>query len=82
MLIDFKDLSGFESLSGLYDLKRHNKITGLNDLNSLFGLKKAKAACWVVSTPSGTSAASMNSTASMTSVASMASTASFHQNTH
>ena len=56
-LSDFKDLSGFESLSGLYDLKRHDYITGLNDLNSLFGLKKSKAASWLISMPSGTSAA-------------------------
>ena len=41
-------LSGIESLSGLHDLKRHDKITGLNDLNSLFGLKKSKAACTLV----------------------------------
>ena len=81
-LIDFKDLSGFESLSGLFDLKRHDNITGLNDLNSLFGLKKSKAACWVNSMPSGTSAASMTSTASTTSVASMTSTASFHIKNH
>ena len=71
-------LSGIESLSGLHDLKRHDKITGLNDLNSLFGLKKSKSAFWVISMPSGTSAASLTSTASMTSVASMTSTASFH----
>ena len=78
--MDFKDLSGFENLSGLYDLKRHDDIAGSNDLNSLFDLKKSKAACWVISMPSGTSADSMNSPTSMTSVASMASTASFHKN--
>ena len=73
-----KDLSGFENLSGLEDLNRHDNITGLNALNSLFGLKKSKAGCWVISLPSGTSAASMTSTASMTSMASMVPTASFH----
>ena len=78
-LIDFKDLTGFESLIGLYDLKRLDNISGLNDLNSLFGLKKSKATCWVISMPSGTSAASMTSTASMTSVAPMTSAASFHK---
>ena len=36
--IDFKDFSGFETLSGLNDLNRHDNITGLNDLNSLLGL--------------------------------------------
>ena len=58
---------------------RHDSITDLNDLKGLFGLKKSKAGCWVISLPSGTSAASMASTASMTSVASMTSTASFHK---
>ena len=37
-IIDFKNLSGFEHLSGLNDLNRPVIITGLNDLNSLFGL--------------------------------------------
>ena len=37
-IIDFKNLSGSEHLSGLNDLNRPNNITGLNDLNSLFGL--------------------------------------------
>jgi hypothetical protein len=72
------DFSGIGSLSGLHDLKRHDKITGLNDLNSLFGLKMLKAAFWVISMSSGTSAASLTSTALMTSMASMTSTASFH----
>ena len=31
-------LSGFENLSGPNDLNRHDNITGLYDLNSLFGL--------------------------------------------
>ena len=35
-------LSGSENLSGLYNLNRHDTITGLNDLNSLFGLKNQK----------------------------------------
>jgi hypothetical protein len=39
-----KGLSGFKNLSGLNNLNRHDNITGLNDLNSLFGLKKSKAA--------------------------------------
>jgi hypothetical protein len=34
--------SGFENLSGLYDLNKLDNITGLNDLNSLFGLKNQK----------------------------------------
>jgi hypothetical protein len=38
LIIDFKNLSGFENLSGLSDLNRHDNITGLNDLNSLSGL--------------------------------------------
>ena len=33
-----KNLSGFEKFSGLNDLNRHDNITGLYDLNSLFGL--------------------------------------------
>ena len=37
-IIDFKNLSGFENLRGLNDLNRHDNITGLYDLNSLFGL--------------------------------------------
>ena len=37
-IIDFKTLSGSENFSGLIDLNRHDNITGLNDLNSLFGL--------------------------------------------
>jgi hypothetical protein len=37
ILIDFMDLSGSEKLS---DLNRNDKITGLNDLDSLFSLKK------------------------------------------
>ena len=37
-IIDFKNLSSSEHLSGLNDLNRPDKITGLNDLNSLFGL--------------------------------------------
>ena len=49
MLIDFKDLSGFENLSCLNDLNRHGNITGLNDLNSLFGLKESKAAYTLIS---------------------------------
>jgi hypothetical protein len=44
-LIDYKDQIGSENLSGLNNLNRHDKITGLNDLNSLFGLKKSKPAC-------------------------------------
>jgi hypothetical protein len=44
-LIDYKGQSGSENLSGLNDLNRHDKITGLNHLNSLFGLKKSKPAC-------------------------------------
>ena len=38
------DFPAIRNLSGLNDLKRHDDITGLNDLNSLFGLKKSKAA--------------------------------------
>ena len=78
-LLISRTFSGFESLSGLYDLKRQDNIIGINDLNSLFGLEKSKATFWVISMPSGPSAASMTSTASMTSVAS---TASFNQNTY
>ena len=37
-IIDFKNLSGSEHLSGLNDLNIPNNHTGLNDLNSLFGL--------------------------------------------
>ena len=37
-IIDFKNLSGSEHLSGLNDLNSHHNLTGLNDLNSLFGL--------------------------------------------
>ena len=37
-IIDFKNLSGSEHLSGLNDLNRPDKINGLNNLNSLFGL--------------------------------------------
>ena len=37
-IIDFKNMSGSENLSGLNDLNRHDNITGLNELNSLFGL--------------------------------------------
>ena len=33
-MIDFKNLSGSENLSGLNDLNRHDNITGLNDFNS------------------------------------------------
>ena len=40
--------SGFENLSGPNDLNRHDDIAGLNDLNSLFGLKKSKAACILI----------------------------------
>ena len=36
-IIDFKNLSGSEHLSGLNDLNRPDKITCLNGLNSLFG---------------------------------------------
>jgi hypothetical protein len=68
----------FDNTWTIFIKKSMDNITGLNGLNSLFGLKKSKAACWVISMPSGTSAASMTSTASMTSVASMTSTASFH----
>ena len=46
--MDFKDLSGFENLSVLNDLNRHDNNSGLNDLNSLFGLKKSKAACTLI----------------------------------
>ena len=36
--------SGPDNLSGLKNLIRHDNLTGLNDLNSLFGLKKSKTA--------------------------------------
>ena len=39
-LLISKTLSGFENLSGPNDLNRHDNITGLYDLSSLFGLKK------------------------------------------
>ena len=80
-LIDFKCVSGSENLSGLNDLIRHDNITGLNDLNNIFGLYCLHFTYWVISLASGSSAASMTSTASITSVASMTSTASFHQKT-
>ena len=41
-IIDFNNMSGSETLSGLNDLNRHDNITGLNDLNRLFGLKTSK----------------------------------------
>ena len=47
-LLISKTLSGFENLSGPNDLNRHDNITGLNDLNSLFGLKKSKTTCTLV----------------------------------
>jgi hypothetical protein len=60
-------------------------MTGLSNLNSLFGLKKIKNCFhlthWVISLALGSSAASMASAASMTLVASMTSTPSFHQKT-
>ena len=37
-IIDFKNLSDSKNLSGLNDLNRYDKITDLNDLNSLCGL--------------------------------------------
>ena len=40
MPINIKSISGSEELSGLNNLIRHDNITGLNDLNSLFALKK------------------------------------------
>ena len=33
-------VSGSENLSDLNDLIRHDQITGLNDLNNIFDLKK------------------------------------------
>ena len=36
--IDFKTTSDSENFGGLHDLNKHDNITGLNDLNSLFGL--------------------------------------------
>ena len=36
--------SGSDNLSGLKNLIRHDNLTGLNDLNSLFGLRKSKTA--------------------------------------
>ena len=44
ILSDFPGIRNISSLSDLNDLNRHGNITGLNDLNSLFGLKKSKAA--------------------------------------
>ena len=41
-LTNFKSISGSEYLNGLNDLTRCDNITGLNDLNSLCGLKKIK----------------------------------------
>ena len=32
----------------LNDLMRHDNLTGLNDLNSLFGLRKSKAVCALI----------------------------------
>ena len=55
-----KDFSVFENLSGLYDLKRHDNITPLNDLNSLFGFKKSKAACWMIAGPAIRNLSSLN----------------------
>ena len=37
-MIDFKTTIGSENFSGLNDLNKHDGNTGLNDLNSLFGL--------------------------------------------
>ena len=73
------------NLSGLNDHIKLDNITGLNDLDSLFGLKKTKN-CFhftycVIFLATGTSTASVTSTASRTSVTSMTSTASFHQKT-
>ena len=75
-IVDFKDLSCSENLHGLSlsDFNRYDIITGLTDLNSLFGLKRLKTTCVL-----HTSAASMTLTASTTSLNWMTSTASFHQ---
>ena len=49
---DFKNLCGYENFSGL-KLSTHDNITDLNDLNSLFGLKKIKSCLhfnyWMIS---------------------------------
>ena len=41
-LFNFKCLSGSKTINGLSDLTRCDNITGLNDLNSILGLKTSK----------------------------------------